>query len=203
MPVVYIDCGADIGLVASAIARQCANLELIIAYEPNAEAHTLLAHSFRRWSVEARAINAAVGARRMRGRLTTGISSSAHAQFIVEDPEGSVEVRRVDDESIPEGRAVLLKIDVEGLEFEVASGAVETLRRAPAFVVMFEAHPRVFERTGVDPCETIRLIRSIAPIDVSIAERPGVSIDPDAPFFAQLGAAKGEICNVICAARRN
>jgi FkbM family methyltransferase len=199
---VLIDCGADIGLVASAIARDCERVKSVIAFEPNDEAHAFLDASFGLWPIAARAIRAGVGDRAMRGRLQEIEGNhSAHARYLVEDAEGPIEVRRIDDEKLSPDLGVLLKVDVEGLEYAVISGAIETLRQAPEFVVMFEAHPKVFERTGVDPSAVIRLIASAAPIDVAIAEHPEIRVDPDAPFFAQLGTAGRVNCNVICASR--
>ncbi|NWG70377.1 MAG: FkbM family methyltransferase [Parvularculaceae bacterium] len=194
-----IDCGADIGLVASALARGSERVKSVVAYEPNREAFALLEASLNCWPIEARAVPAGVGERAMRARLVeVEGNASAHARYLVEDPDGPIEVRRVDDEPVPAHLGVVLKVDVEGLELAVVRGALETLRRAPEFVVTFEAHPKVVRRTGVDPCAVIQLIASTAPIDVAIAELPGVAIDPQAPFFSQLGAASEQICNVVC-----
>ncbi len=195
---VLFDCGADIGMVASALIRDCALFRSVVAYEPNDESFPLLALSAAAWPVPARAVNAAVGARSGRGRLMTpGPDHDQHAFFIAEDDSGPIEIRRVDDEATSEGETVVLKIDVEGAEHEVVTGALATLTRAPAFVVIFEAHPEVAARTGGDPSETIRLLRSIRPVTVEVAEFPGVAIDPDKPYFAQLGAESGAITNVL------
>lgn len=195
---VLFDCGADIGMVASALIRDSLLVRSVVAFEPNGESYPLLALSAAAWPAPARAVNAAVGARSGRGRLTApGPGHDQHAFFMAEDPAGPIEIRRIDDEAAPEGCTVVLKIDVEGAEHEVVRGAMETLARAPAFVVIFEAHPKVAERTGADPSETIRLLRTIRPVTIEIAELPDVAIDPDRPFFAQLGDRRGTITNVL------
>lgn len=202
LPIALIDCGADIGMFASAIARNCAGLESILAFEPNIEAFALLRASFDHWPISARAINAAVGDTKTRGRLTGAPGASAHALFVVEDALGPIEIRPIDDEVFPPGHLIALKIDIEGGEYAAVLGAMRTLKGATAFVVMFEAHPKVVERTGVDPVETIRLIQSAAPIDIEVAEFPHVKIDTAIPFFEQLGPNRATICNIICSSRR-
>ncbi len=199
---VLIDCGADIGMITSSFVRDCALIASAIVYEPNREAFACLAASVPGWTVPVRAHNAAVGDRSGHGRLAAPPGeTSAHAMFMVEDEDGPIAVRRIDDEKIPADAMVVLKIDVEGGEQAAVQGAVETLARAPAFVVIFEAHPRVAQRCGVDPGETMRLIRSVRPIDIEVAEFPGLAVDADKPFFAQLGEGRSTICNVICASR--
>lgn len=201
-PAALIDCGADIGMVSSAIARDCANVREVIAFEPNIEAWRLLAASFREWPIKARAIKAAVGDRAMMGRLAApSPEHDQHAYFIREEEGGPIDVRRVDDIGAPAGHVVILKIDVEGLEHATVTGALATLRNAPGFVVVFEAHPQVAARCGVDPSETIRLLRTIAPVEVEVVELPTARIDPERPFFDQLGADRDTICNIVCASR--
>jgi hypothetical protein len=146
--------------------------------------------------------NAAVSDYSGRGRLVSSAADeSEHARYIVKDPEGPIAVQKVDDETVDPSHAVLLKIDVEGEEERVARGALQTLKNAKDFVVVYEAHPRVAERTGNDPSAILRLLMAIRPVNITIAELPQLRIDPEAPFFDQLGARRNTICNVICVSR--
>jgi FkbM family methyltransferase len=199
---VLFDCGADIGMIASALLRESPFVRSVVAFEPNAESFGMLSLSAALWPAPARAVNAAVGARSGRGRLTApGPESDQHAFFIAEDANGPIEIRRIDDEEAPADCVVVIKIDVEGGEHDVVRGAIETLRRAPGFVVIFEAHPKVAARNGYDPSETLRLLRSIRPVSVEVAEFPDVVIDPDVPYFEQLGERRTAITNIVCASR--
>ena len=74
--------------------------------------------------------------------------------------------------------------------------ALETLRRAPGFAVGFEAHRDVVSRTGVDPIECIRLLQSIHPVRIQVAEDRGAHIDLERPFFDQVNRLK--VYNVVC-----
>jgi FkbM family methyltransferase len=69
----------------------------------------------------------AVGAATGRMRAVMSVGGGLGATRLVDDPQGSVPVRRIDD-LIPE-RADLLKIDVEGMEMEVLAGAEGLIAR--------------------------------------------------------------------------
>ncbi len=202
IPAVLIDCGADIGMVTSSFIRDCAQLIEVIAYEPNNNAFRFLAASATGWTMPSRIVNAAVSDHAGRGRLAAPKGEAdEHAMFLIDDPDGPIEVRKVDSEAVPKDSLLVLKIDVEGAELDVVRGAAESLRKAPAFVVILEAHPKVAARTGIDPCEAMRFLGAICPIDIEIVELPDVMIDPALPFFDQLGGRRDTICNVICASK--
>jgi FkbM family methyltransferase len=201
-PFTLIDCGADIGMISASFLRATARVEALIAYEPNPNSFSYLSQSAAMWGIPVALRQAAVSDYSGRGRLVaSSADASEHARYIIEDPKGPIAVRKVDEETVDPAHAVLLKIDVEGEEERVARGALATLRSARDFVVVFEAHPRVAERTGNEPGEVLRLLMSVRPIEITIAELPDVRIDPARPFFEQLGSHRNTICNVICVSR--
>ena len=199
-PLQVIDCGADIGMVAASLIRGCCGIVKVLAFEPNEKSYIYLNASAPNWSVPVQVVNSAVGRKNMRGALISPpTDDSDHARYIVEDPNGPIEVRSIDSYDIDHTHAIILKVDVEGAELDVLDGASDILERAPDFVVIFEAHPDVFERNGIDPCVIIRKLNEISPVDVVIAEMPDFNFDMNKPFFEQFGSQVSIVRNVICA----
>ena len=98
----------------------------------------------------------------------------------------------------PRTNLLLVKLTPEErAELNVLRGAVRALSAADWFVVFFEAHPKVVRRTGIDPTECMRLLRSVRPCRFVIDELPEVQLVDDRPFFEQVPE---QIYNVVCLA---
>jgi FkbM family methyltransferase len=196
--VTLVDCGADIGLISTLLSARCPDVARIVAFEPNPEAFPILRWNLERLSPPGECHAAAVSDFSGRAELRSpGPGTSDHARFIVPSPEGEIPVMRVDDLGVDPGHGLLLKIDVEGAELAVLRGAAGTLAAAAWFVVLFEAHPEVARRTGIDPIECVRLLGSLGARRFRIAEAPEVQLREDRPFYDQVPR---QICNVICVA---
>lgn len=194
-PVTLLDCGADIGLFSALLTARCPGIARVVAFEPNPEAFRVLAGNVRRLPA-GECHEMAVSDFTGRAELQSpGPGMGDHARFIVPSPEGDVEVARIDDLKVDPRHGLLLKIDVEGAELGVLRGAVRTLSSAPWFVVIFEAHPEVVRRTGIDPTECMRRLSSVRGCRFRVAEAPEVSLTADRPFFEQVPEG---ICNVVC-----
>ena len=201
-PFDFYDCGADIGIVSLWLIRRTTLLMHVYAVEPNAEAFQYLEKSAKNWPVEANVFNKALSDFIGRGRLVSpATDQSAHAKFLEQDVAGDIDVVRLDDIAEQSGRVVVLKIDVEGGEAALIDGAMKTLGAAPAFVIVFEAHPHVYQRGGSDPCEIIKKIEAIAPIKFLVAEKPEFEIDLNKSFFSQWPTTKESNCNIVCASK--
>jgi hypothetical protein len=73
------------------------------------------------------------------------------------------------------------------------------LNRVDQFIVAFEAHPKVVERTGVDPLEGVRLLNTVRSCTSRIAEFPHTELRLDKPFFEQVPERR--VCNIMCRSR--
>lgn len=197
-PDLWIDVGADIGIVSALLAKQVGFSEAILI-EPNSVAFEFLENNAAKLPFPTRAIQAAAADFTGKGILAHSPSdTSDHARFLVPDPDGDFDVVRIDDLGIPPGGSVLMKVDVEGGELAVLKGAAQTLANASNWCVAFEAHRDVVRRTGIDPCECIRFLSDIDSLFVSVGERQDVELDMWRPYFAQVS---DRVTNVICVAR--
>ncbi len=199
-PVTLVDCGADIGLVSLKVAA-AVPLDRVVAFEPSAAAFPVLAWNLRHLPGTHRALREGVADFVGEGVLCSAAHdpTSDHARFVQPRERGDFPVTTVDRQSIPPGGSVILKIDVEGGEFEVVRGARATLERAAAFAVTLEAHPAAVSRAGVDPLRIVAYLDGIRPCETRVLERPDLRLDPARPFFEQ--APPTRVYNLLVTAR--
>jgi len=202
-PIHFIDCGADIGMVTTALLRQADVIARVDAFEPNPEAFLWLEKTLQALDMAATTHPVAISDWTGKGRLmVSSRDTSAHAAFITPDDQGDIDVCRLDDILKSDGNSIILKIDVEGAELNVLKSATQLLSTAPSFIIVFEAHKDVVSRTRLDPMTIYKLINDIKPSTFKIAELPDFIIDPDTPFFDQVPAKSGvagkDILNIIC-----
>lgn len=196
-PVELIDCGADIGTFSVLMAARCPFLRRIRAFEPNPEVSEVLEANLRHLATDVEVHHAAVSSFNGCGRLVSpDYDDDDHARFIAPDPAGAIRVRSIDSLDIEAETSLVIKIDVEGGEQAVLAGARETLGRVQQYVVAFEANRNVVRRTGVDPVECVRLLRSVRPCTVQVSERPEAPLSMDRPFFEQFHDRP--TYNVVC-----
>lgn len=193
-PPVLIDAGADIGTVSCQTLATGAIVSQIIAYEPNATAHGVLARNLARLTVTAGAKLAGVGSEPGNGALRQpDFSAHAHSAFVAAGNDFPIE--RLDDLGLT--GPVVIKLDVEGGELAALQGALALLRQAPAVAVIFEAHIRQTDRIGQDPSEILRWLQEIRPWTFEVLDVPGMIPDPGQPFFAQIHDPQPIGCNIL------
>lgn len=198
-PPVFVDCGADIGIVTVLVVANIPRLRRAVAIEPNSEAYEFLEINVSRLPIDAQALHAAVANFDGRGELCSpSYAPSDHSKYLVPASVGDVSVIRIDDLGIEANASVILKLDLEGGEGPALLGAAETLRRAAEFTVVFEAHPAVVRRTGEEPIDIIRFINSIRPCVVTVCDVPGLQVDLDTPLFSQIDSPRTMGYNVLC-----
>jgi FkbM family methyltransferase len=198
-PVTFVDCGADIGLVSVLLVSQCPGISRVVAFEPNGVAFPYLELNMQRLPVLSQSWHAAVDAFHGTGRLRTPeYDSSDHSKYLVEDSSGDVAVMRMDELDIEPGGTVMIKLDVEGAELAALQGATRVLRQASEFIVSFEAHPSVVERTQIEPIEIIKFLTAIRPCRVTVSDVRDVDITTGRPFFSQIPNPIIMGYNVLC-----
>ena len=194
--VAWIDCGADIGAMSALVAAQSLQIDEIIAIEPNPDVQDLLARNLSLLHCPGRVTAAAVADFSGRGRLEHFPTlRSDHSRFLVPDEQGNVLVMRLDDLGIPPGKALAVKVDVEGGELAVIRGAERTLKEASAWIVAFEAHRLVCDRSGIDPRECLKLLRQFGATEFIVAEARNIRLDDQRPYFDQVPLT---VSNVVC-----
>ena len=196
-PVVLVDCGANIGLISARLVAACPNIARVEAIEPNPHIFNVLEDNVKRLPIESKVHLAAVGSQSGMGRLVRPeYDPSDHARFMQPDPEGQVEIVRIDDLGIQANQLLAIKVDVEGNELDVFEGAAQTLAQARQFCLVFEAHPRLISRTKIDPSRVMQLINSIRPCRFFVCEQPGLIIDPSVDCFSQI--TPDRVYNIFC-----
>ena len=194
-PFILLDCGADIGLISARLASACPDINRIIAFEPNQNSYAFLEGNMQLLAAEAEAKNIGVSDFTGKAELQyPNFDASDHAAFIVPSKEGSIDVAKIDDLGLPQGSCILLKVDVEGAEFSVIQGALDTLTQAKHFIILFEAHYKQVERTQVDPTTILSYIRGLSPCTAKVVEHTDTEIDLDKPFFDQFPKEIFNIC---------
>lgn len=205
-PVTLIDCGADTGVFARLIAAQAHNIATVVAFEPNPLPFQLLKMNLGTFAAadpRCAAVSSQAGEAVL---VLDAAKDDSHAGFITTGAPGGlrVPVQTVDQLAIDPASAIALKIDVEGEERAVLQGAEQTLRRAPAFVVQFEAHPDVAKRTGLDPGQCLAFLQSLGAEEwTAFCERTRetvTTLSPDKPFFDQVDP--NEIYDVVAVRHR-
>jgi FkbM family methyltransferase len=200
-PVAVIDGGADIGLFTMRLVAENTNVMSVCAFEPNGAAYPWLCRNLDMLPLKSHPIHAAVGETESSGDLRNPIDDpSEHAKYVLPSGQGDTRIVRIDDFCAPQpSENLLLKLDVEGAELAALRGARIAIARARRAIVVFEAHPRVAARTGIDPAECLRLLAELRPFDFLVAERSGVRLSPGSGTFEQLGY--GRNFNIVAVSR--
>ncbi len=204
--ITLIDVGADIGLFSLKVLANCGGISRVLAFEPNRDGYPWLRTNLSRLpkQIRAQAIPLAVADFEGQGRLAApeerfAIHDVNHTQYYLESGGGGpIPVTTLDALDLPARSSLIIKIDVEGGELSVLRGARKTIAEAAACLIVFEAHPLVAQRTGIDPVECLRFLATIRPFQAVAAEN-GQSIGVDRPLFDQLPPTR--VYNLIARSR--
>jgi FkbM family methyltransferase len=123
-----LDVGANLGVYTVVSAMQGAR---VVAFEPNADARALLLANIdlNRLSERVRVSSHALADFSGSAGFTTDLEECNHIARGSDDRSAPVEVRQLDEVTLPDGPITLIKIDVEGYDEAVLRGARKTLLR--------------------------------------------------------------------------
>ena len=157
----FVDVGANLGLHTLAACRMLAGRGGVVAFEPFEPTVQFLRRTL--WINGVSGLvdvhHAAVGCRPGRQRLYLGPTGGHHSLFPLSLPPGaddspSVEVPVVTlDEAVGSRPVAAIKIDVEGAELEVLSGARLLIERNRDVAIIAELAPRHLTRAGVSTAD--------------------------------------------------
>jgi FkbM family methyltransferase len=166
-----LDIGAHIGVYALQIARWTSPGARVIAFEPNPGTAQVLRRHLRMnrldeaVRVEEVALGRSAGATALFGDPGSGTSRLAapnpddfHAR-----PMNAVMVQTVDAYCAEHGiEPDWMLLDVEGFEFDVLAGALDTIRRrGPRVSIVLEIHPTLWPMTGWTRADIDAFLQSI------------------------------------------
>jgi FkbM family methyltransferase len=157
---VFVDIGAQLGYYTLMAAKRAA---LVFAFEPRADMREYLkANVDRNGHRNVTISEFALYSKETEGYMGRDLGDGTGMQWAMfregKPPEGFEAARTTTLDAYLEGRKVdLVKIDVEGGEYEVLLGMAETARRhAPTLVI--EVHPLLMEFYGRQSSDLARLL---------------------------------------------
>jgi FkbM family methyltransferase len=152
----YVDVGAHVGIDAAFAARRVPQ-GMVVAFEPVPESFSRLRDSFAGWG-NVQVIEAALG--EDAGRVTLRANPKWHpddaatrSRFATGPVVCDAEVLRFDEWAVSLDRMDVVKIDVEGSEFDVLKGMTESLRRLRPRVVAVELYAPYLRAAGTSEDE--------------------------------------------------
>ena len=152
-----LDVGANVGYFSVVTADLGGPGSNITAFEPNPRLHAMLLRTVELNAAPITAEQAACGTEGGHRPLhlspegrNSGLSSLRRDVFAVDTTTITVRTVTLDDYCATHGlQPALIKIDVEGYEFEVLRGAAEMIRRRPPQWIICEIAPARFEPTAL------------------------------------------------------
>src|SRR5258706_7056201 len=162
---VCLDIGANIGVHTIVMSALVGNSGQVFAYEPESHNFRLLKHNLR--------INQATNtiARKQAIGKTEGICSLAlnptnygdHRISTAKNETGTVQdvpITTIDSAlgALPSGVIKLIKIDVQGYEYQVIQGMTDILERNPSSILMIEVFPEALRSAGSSATELMQYL---------------------------------------------
>jgi FkbM family methyltransferase len=171
---VFVDVGAHIGWFTTLAAAKVGSAGQVIACEPYPANKALLERNVRlNGSSNVHLVGAALGSSAGTLRIAMGPDSgSVTAVGWAHRNEADVVMTTLDDVVDASLAVTLLKIDVEGWEAHVLTGARQTLRHTRS--VLFEVNPPALRKAGTSREELFDLLRAAGFTDFVTVRQGGL-----------------------------
>jgi len=189
-----VDVGANIGYVTGLMADRVGSDSTVFAFEPHPEVYQELSYNVEKWQelneiASFRLFPLALGAERGTALLDVpdsfkynrGMASLRKINRTAKDNTSTlpVLVERLDDIMVDDQPIGVLKIDVEGHEFEVLQGAKALIKKKLVRDILFEEHNSPPTRTtlwleaqGYSIYYLDQLLLGVSPVPVQLNYRP-------------------------------
>lgn len=157
---VVIDAGAHIGSFAVPIAKAIGPSGKLIVVEANPETHAILSRNLKRYGIDAKNYNNGISdqtGEKLFVHINKGENSGADS--LVRNADGPV-VETITIDDIARCPIDLIKIDVEGMEFNALKSARRTIDDSRPIIFLEYSRRRQRQR-GVSPEDFSAFVRSI------------------------------------------
>jgi FkbM family methyltransferase len=177
---VAFDVGANVGLISAALSM---NFEKVHSFEPDPRCHDIFhsnleANCARNVTLHKIGLSSKEGPLAFNLGAEVGHSTLEGAHITSLESSISIESRTLDSftKELGISRIDLLKIDVEGHEFDVLVGATTLLRAKAIRKIIFEHSSSLFEAQGRDTFEVFNFLTKLGYL---IATFDGISVFPE------------------------
>jgi len=197
----FIDLGADVGVVSALINKHCKCLNKIIALEPNPAVFSVLEQNLLNMSASHRVFKKAIsnfdGSGYFEFQCEQG---SDHEGHLINDSTGKTEVTTLDslmsNNKIALNKNIAIKIDVEGQEKAMFSGARKTIKAADKVIVLLELHPDVLTRDKQTPEELFKEAEKLRDFTWLVPIQNNKKVDRTKNFYQQFPLQQYDVIGI-------
>jgi FkbM family methyltransferase len=197
----FFDLGADVGVVSSLINKHCKELNKIIALEPNPKVFKILKQNLLNISPEHFAFEKAIS--NFNGSAQFSFHSeqgSDHEGHLINNSKGQTEVTTLDSlikkKNIMPANNIAIKIDVEGQEKAMFSGAHNTIKNAEKVIILLELHPEVLTREMQTPEDLFTEAEKIRNFTWLVPLKNNKAVDRNINFYQQFPLQQYDIIGI-------
>jgi FkbM family methyltransferase len=197
----FFDLGADVGVVSALVNKHCKELNKIIALEPNPEVFKILKQNLLNISPKHFAFEKAIS--NFDGFAQFSFNSeqgSDHEGHLINNSKGHTEVITLDSliekKNIMPANNIAIKIDVEGQEKAMFSGAHNTIKNAGKVIILLELHPEVLTREMQTPEDLFTEAEKTRNFTWLVPLKNNKAVDRDINFYQQFPLQQYDIIGI-------